>query len=487
MVRLKLGPVELTFGKKKLATTPIVQVTEGMKAIFVDDKKKNRYARHRELMAKDSELQAAVNRLALMCQHAYKGIIVRAGHELDEKEKNLLKAAQFFEDKIDFTDLFYVIGLHLIRDGDDVWVSHSESQAGITQLQPLPMEKTTAVKDQAQVGQAVVDSAGTVIMVQNPNLYILNEKAGEPTRQVFPENDNQKIWHFALNNRAEIITDTMGRQTFGVWSPCPLDTLKDKVLWKQLILLTDALTRNKMIPREVFKVDMSAFAEENFEGETLEDRLTAARKAAEAYGKAVAKDFGEVPAGRGYVIDKESEIDVMEPKTQGPTAEDNVQQRINQSISNALGFEYERGTFASELVALSYAVLLPERIVYKIKRMLLEMTKEHIRVLHGETYTKEDLDKLDLKTSLILDILRAEVVRMVAVLSSTGIATRQELRALLEWDPLLEGEEPHVPPSRRGREGDFVQSPEDIARDQRDRINPREPITPESRADKQET
>jgi len=463
-------------------STPILQITKGMKSPFVGDVKKNRYQRHRELLEKDPELYGAINRLALMCAHAYKGVVVHAGHSLDEKEIALKKAVEAFEKTMDFKELFYVISFHLLRDGDDVWVSLANGKQGIVQLQPLPIEYLTAVEKKEQIGQITTE------VITGANFYIL-EELNTSKRRIFPENHKQAVWHFALNNRAELVEDILGRKTFGVWSLSPLDSLRDRVLWKQLIVLTDALVRNKIVPREIFKVDLSSFSPEFFEGETLEDRLDAARKAAKKYAEKVAKDFGSVPAGRGYVIDKTSDVELLEPSGGVKLASETLQDRINRSIADAFGLTYERGTYATELVALSYAVLLPQWIVYRIKTKLLEIIREHIALSHRGVFSEEDFAKVDLKTSLNLDIMKGELIRMVAVLASTGIATRQELRAMLDMDPLTEDQlkDLWLPPGKGGRSGDFAQTVQDIQRDWERRKKTPEPITPESRHDKQVT
>ena len=444
----------------------------------------NRYGVYRELLRMDPEANNAINRLALLVQWAYQGLHVHAERELDNEEKLFQQRANEEAEKLNFRARFFSHGKHLLRDGDDVFVTEFETSdgsnnRGISQIQPLPIARLTAVNDVEQIGKADAQ-------IFDGKIYVLNE--GTQLEKRFPEKDNQTVYHIALDNQAEEITDNVGRYTFGVWSESPLEPLRSRMLWKQAILITDILWRYRNIPREVHEIDVSHIKPEMFVGDTADARLQAYQTAIANYLSDYAKAIQKKKVDQGYVIIKGTSIYYTEPKRVAYTSPNEVMDQINTSIREGLGwYEIGQGTYAAELVTSSYIVLLPDLIAYKVKMQLLPMLKRHLFLKYG--YADEQLSKLDMKLSLILDILRGEVVRQVAILAAAKTHTADQLREKLGDDPLTESQKAEIASqqSTPGREGQNAQTLADVLATAERTREGNEPLTPQSRRDRQQT
>lgn len=476
--------LERVFGKmtkKALQTIGAPATIQALaSALEISRQDFNKYEAHREFLRMDPELNNALTRLALLTQFAYKGVIVRAGEQWTDEEKQLQELANKEANALLFRDRFFSIAKHLLRDGDEIMVAHIDDADGITQIQPLPISKTSIVEKDDQIGEIGAKILGA-------KKYILNE-FDEANKQVFPQNDNQRVIHVALDNLAEEIYDIHNRYTFGVWSESPLDCLKTRVLWKQAILITDILWRYRNVPREVHEIDTSMFTPEKFRGETWEDQVQAAMTAKKTYMRDYANSIKKKKVDQGYVIDRGTKIYYTEPKRVAYSDPNQLIEQINRSIREGIGaYEVGKGTFASELVVASYVVLLPDLCAYKIKTALLELLKIQLRKKHKKK--EVELDKLDIKISLVLDIFRVEMIRAMALAAATATHTLDELREIVGKDPLSDDQIKRLVglTEKGGRAGQYAQTLLDLLRDTTRREEPTTPVTPTSRSDKQET
>jgi len=301
------------------------------------------------------------------------------------------------------------------------------------------------------------------------------------------------------DNRAEEVTDIAGRWTFGVWSISPIEVLKVRLRWKQALLIQDILWRQRHVPREHHKLDLAQFRPELFSGETLEERIKKAKEAAEKYVTEY-KDRVLSPrrleVDRGYITSKEVEISFVEPRTVAYIDPNPLLAQINESIFAAIGAPQAavrgrgRATYASELVAASYSTLIAYSLGEIIKRPLLKVIRAHIRALpEGYKFTAEDLRKIDIKFAFVLDVMRGEMARQIAVLKTAGILTTEELRSLAGFGPLTETQRKQLVEEeiiRRGRKL-TERTIEDVVSGYLRRMGIVEPLTPESRAKRQAT
>ena len=438
----------------------------------------NRYDLYREFLRIDPEANNAINRLALLVQYAYKGCMVHVAQTLTDDEKNLVKTANLEAELLNFRSRFFYVARHILRDGDEVFVSHFENSIGVRQIQPLPISKLTAVEEEEQLGNANAQ-------IFYPVIYALNENDASK-RLTFPQ-ANQKVYHVSFSNEAEEVIDNMNRYTFGVWSESSIESLRSRILWKQAILIADILWRYRNVPREVHEIDTSHNKPELFTGDTIEARLTAYQTAVRSYLSAYATEIQKKKVDQGYVIIKGNKIFYVEPKRVAYTSPNELNEQLNESIREGLGWHKAgTGTFATELVEASYVILLPDLIAYKIKKALLPLLHEHLRLKYS--FTDEQLSKIDLNMSLVLDILRGEVVRQIAVLSAARTHTKDELRAKLGDEPLTQQQREEIASldAAIGRQPGIQSTMDMIATADRQR-EPSTPITPESRRDKQQT
>lgn len=441
---------------------------------------KNRYQTFQSFLRMDPELNNAVTRLALLVQFAYKGAYVNVGKDLTDEEKTLQKNVQKAAKEFRFRERFYYIARHLFRDGDEVFVTHLEDDVGIRQIQPLPITKLTGVAKKEQAGK-------TDETIQGPaKFYVLNEGLADK-QQIFPQNEKQTVYHVALDNFAEEITDNMGRYTFGVWSESPLEALRSRVLWKQAILIADILWRYKNVPREVHELDLSAITLEQFEGNTIQDRMSAYQTAIQNLLKAYAKEIQKKKVDQGYVVPMGTRIYYTEPSKVTYTSPNELMDQINKSIEKGLSaYDVEAGTYATALIVSSYVVLLPDLVASKIKDALLEILKNHMQKKFN--VSEGDLEKIDLRIALTLDIFQGELVRQMALVAATGTQTLDELRKMVGKDPLTDEQIKRLVDIsvKGGREGQFAQTLFDMIRDADRRQEP-EIVTPQSRRDRQAT
>jgi len=437
----------------------------------------NRYDLYREFLRMDPEASNSVSRLALLTQFAYKGCMLHVDKEFTEEEKLMLRTVNKEAESLQFKSRFFYIARHLIRDGDEVFAAHFEDNIGAKQIQPLPISKLTAVEEEEQLGK-------TDAQIFYPVIYCLNE-AYNDKRILFPQ-ANQKVYHVSLSNEAEEVIDNMNRYTFGVWSESPLESLRSRILWKQAILIADILWRYRNVPREVHEIDTSHIKPEMFPGATPEERLSAYQTAVQNYLKAYAGEIQKKKVDQGYIITKGTKIYYTEPKRVAYTSPNDLNDQINESIREGLGWHKAgTGTFATELVEASYVVLLPDMMSMKIRDALLSLLREHLRRKYR--YSDENLSKIDLNMSLVLDILRGEVVRQVAVLSAARTHTKDELRRKLGDEPLTQAQKDELVSIDEAGRTQGVQSALDMVATADRQREPTTPITPQSRRDKQQT
>ncbi len=450
----------------------------------------NRYAMYRKFLRMDPELNQAVTRLALLGQSAYKGPVLRTDETPTDEEKELIKRAIDESYKWDFRARFYTNIKHLLRDGDSIFVAALADAVGIQQIKYLPMSMTTCVENKDQIGKADA-------IIQERNIYVVNEMAKDLQKMSqFPADSPTKpVYHIGLDNDAEEIYDNLGRYTFGIWSESPIDCLKTQVLWKQALKITDILWRYRNVPREVHKLDTSMFIPEKFGGATYEAQLNNAMTAAQAYLTKYATDISAKKVDQGYIVGSNvQEIYYIQPGRGGSssgqqaTAPNKLIDQLNASIREGLGaYSVGQGTYATELVTASYVILMPDWAAYKVKRALVDLLRKDMKMKWG--YKDEELERLDIRLNLVLDILKGELARQVALLAAAGVKTKDELRDMMGDQPLTQEQKDELAEESKARatRGPIQTGNDQMANAAESQDSEHEPITPESRADKQST
>lgn len=447
----------------------------------------NKYAVYHILKETDTELYGAIDRLSKMVRYSYGGLQVRAGRKLDENEKLLLQRLKAFEKEWNVKAFFYAAADRLITYGDDISLTNF-NETGLIEWRALPIELVTILQDKKQRNDASAQ-------VWKANVYVMNELSAD--EDIYKEFNPEQILHISLNNRAEIVYDTLNRYTFGIWSMSPLEPLKYKLQWKMALMINDMLLRQKIIPREHIKIDLSNFDPNLFAGDTQEARIQAAKTALDTFMTTFKNDFATPlkDVDKSYITGKDTEIDFVEPKHITYVDPNPMFDQINQSIWAVTGpleaavTSHSGQTYASELKIGSVADLIAETIADIIKEPVLDLVKRHFKLRYR--YTDEQLEIIDIKIQLAYGVQLGEQIRQMAVLSATQCFTSDEIRAMLRYEPLTEDQRAEIVERvGPGRIGQHAQTLNDILRDYIKR-HPEAitelPETPESRHDRQVT
>ena len=463
----------LGLGKQSL---PMGSAYDVVAYLFDIKQDSTRYDWYWRMYQYDSDVYGAVNRKARLIQRTYHGIIIKPGRQLSDDEKRLLEQANRLATQLHFNELFFSIAKHLLIYGDDILYKSTNGQ-----LVRLPIRYLTILESRNQI----MDLSAQVF---KRKLYVLNEE-DESKRRIFTADE---VLHFSIDPLGDEVYDRMGRYTFGVWSISPLEPIRTLCFFKQQILTADILWRARNVPRIQHKLDLSMFNPDRFKGSTLEERLNAARQAAQniidEYRQNVAQKKSPL---QDWITDKSVEIEYIEPKTARYMSPNDLLDQMSREIYTSIGVSESavrgrtRGTFASELVVSSYLTADAFEIARNIARVLLEYLKEKLREKFGD-----NVDKLDIKLQLILDIDRSELVRQVAVLRSTNILTSDELREMLGYEPLTDEQRGELQETtKRGRIGDHSRTLNDIVSKyvEREPGAIQEPVTPESKRQQQQT
>jgi len=422
-----------------------------------------------------------------MVRYSYGGLKVRSGEKLDDNEKTLLDRLHAFETEWDIKDYFQAAADRLISYGDEIDLINWDDD-GLSEWRPLPVNVITIVEKATQITDVTAQ-------VFKRGLYLFNENdaSGGAFKKWQPEN----ILHISLNSRAAIVYDTQGRYTFGVWSVSPLEPLKYKLMWKLALIINDMLLRQKIIPREHIKLDLSNFDPNLFAGATQEARIQAAKTALDTFMSTFKTNFATPlkEVDKSYITGKDIEVEFVEPKHVTYVDPNPMFEQINQSIWAAIApveaavTSRSRQSYASELKIGSVADLVAETLADIIKVKVLWLVKEHFKRAYG--YSDEQLVKVDIKIQLAYGVQLGEMVRQAAVMAATGCFTRDEIRSMLRFEPLTDEQKEEIAEMiGPGRAGQNAETLNDMMRDWI-RRHPEAvenlPSTPESRTDRQVT
>lgn len=234
------------------------------------------------------------------------------------------------------------------------------------------------------------------------------------------------------------------------------------------------------------------FDPDRFEGDTYEQRVQAAKSAAEKYLRDYAKKLTQKTVERrlrpdqGYVTFEGVEIDIVEPRIQY-TSPNEMLMQIDKSIPAAAGVSESavtgkptaRGSFAAEIAVGAYIALKAEHLAEKIAWKFIELGRRHIKKKYPGKYD-EHLDKVSFKITKILE--KHQLIRDAAILSELPF-TDSEIRAILDYPPLTEEQKKEVTERRHK----YTETGREAATTARRRQFPERPLTPASKEQRQIT
>lgn len=417
-------------------STPVVAALEKEENLFGIIKEGNRYDIFDAMVRTDPELKGAVVTIAFMSQRAYAGVVMKVGASVEEAENDVLKEAREFAETMKFKNLFYDYAERMYKHGDIVEQIIWEEGVGITDLMPLPMNKMTALESRAQLekGEEQVIEASIYVFQENmPSM-----------RQIY---DAENIIHVSVNKRANLVEDINGRLTWGIWSDSPIECLSTMERWKHNSIENDIIWRHRNVPREWHKLDLSAYDPKFFAGDQ-EEKVRRALIAAKAACKDYMTEIKKREADQGWITGQNIEIGYVEPKSSNYTDPNPLLQQMNSSIIAATGVPSvalgggER-SFATAYESSSYALMRAEAIAEKIGEGLLELIKMHFAKKYMAR-VPEDVEKLDIKLSIIMSKDKEELTRQASLMKETGVFTPNEIRAHLGFEPLTDEQKEEI-------------------------------------------
>lgn len=404
--------------------------------------RKDRYSLADNFVNSDERLFSAIELMAIMVQKAISEFTLRP-IDADDKvetpsEKRALRAANDLHRKLNIPRLGYRYTKDLWKYGDAV--DQIQFGKGVEDLIPLPLFAITAVDKRDQLGKV-----GGTFVISNPKYYAIDEQDGKTDiEQQILRSD--RVLHISFDNKRSWIRDNLGRWTFNTWSIAPINSLLGILMWKKILINNDQTWRNRAMPREHHKLDLSPFDPSKFSG-THAEKLAAAKEAAETAINTYAAVNARRAADQGFVTGKNVEINYIEPKSTNYNDPSPIINQINTLIGgptgtppDLLGGGGDTAGFTSLVHASSFLAMRAEIYLDTIKDKIEELVRRHINMIEPGI-NQEIVDRIQLKTRLILDRDRTELAKIISVLSGSKSFTTTEIRSIWGLDALTEDQE----------------------------------------------
>ncbi len=399
---------------------------------------KNKYKLVDKLLLADERLYSAIELMAIMIQKSIGKCSIRKpeGEERTNEEENAIEVADEFCIKMNVPRMFYQYTIDLWKYGDAVDLIKFDS-SGVTGLEPWPMYLVTAIDNLSQRGQSL---AFRDEVIMRPKWYLLDEHEAEPSYPNLTVK-KERIMHISFNNHRTTVYDNLGRQTFNVWSMPPITTLVGILMWKQHLIRNDMLWRNRALPREHHRLDLSQYDPTRYTG-THSEKLSKAKTDAEKAIKAYNTNNQKREADQGFTTGMGVEIGYIEPAHATYNDPSPIIDQINSLIGGPTGTPSalmggESKGFTSLVHASSFLALRAEVYAGVIQVKVEALIKRHIK-LARPGIRSEVVDRIFIKNRLILDRDRAELAKIVAVLTESKAFTMDEVRQIWGLDPATE-------------------------------------------------
>jgi len=229
-----------------------------------------------------------------------------------------------------------------------------------------------------------------------------------------------------------MIKDIHDRWTYGIYGRAPMLSLLKILAWKDKLIDDDILIKDRMIPREVHKLNVQVppgmFAKQTqgqnkSQHEILEAYQQFVKKILDEYRR----EISNIGPGEHYVITDDVDIDILESKVNYSTPNDLIEQLtqhiigvFNVPLSAVLGIS--KSSYAAELAVASYYTVQANAVV--------GLVNEYLKVRYPQL--EERLDSVN----VVLDIWKDSIYKRVVLLVESGIITRDEAREMIGLEPL---------------------------------------------------
>ena len=467
--------------KTEQPTDPIVMEpfsTQTGRLVDVSQQK-NKYSKADALINMDERLWSVVELSAIMVQKSYGGISLHTTNQdegLSNREENAIEVAKEFAKTIDIPNLLYCYTKDLWKYGDAVDQVKFYGSQGIKELRPLPMNLVTAIDRRDQFRKNLPNE-----VIMDPKWYVVDEVNSSVMvkDQIIPKN---RIMHISFDNRRQWTLDNMSRWTFNVWSHSPIETLRVLIEWKQNLIRNDIVWRNRLLPREHHKLDLSVYDPSKYTG-TYATKVGAAKKDATTAIGDYNDKIKRREADQGFTTGQNVDIGIIEPKSTSYNAPNLIIDQINSLISTPTGTPGalvggESKGFTSLLHSSSFTAMRADVYAQRIMSSLEELMKRHVRMVRPGI-SDEIVNRLYIKNRLILDRDRTELAKIIAVLNETNVFTPTEIRNIWGLDPLTEQQAKEISEQLKATQP-IQETSDDQSETQEDllRQNPASPTNP---------
>lgn len=408
--------------------------------IDLQNQLQNRANQGDALFNMDERIYSAVDLMGTMISKSYSGVALKADDksktDLSNQEQNALdEAIHVADDILNIRELYYNYTTDLFKYGDAVDVIKMDPNLGVTGLAPLPMNYVTAIDNMKQFRQNL--SLGMEV-INDPQYYIVDELN---TRMDLADRiyNKKQILHISVNPRRNWVRDVIGRWTFNVWSHPPIQTLRVLIEWKQILIRNDILWRNRSVPREVHKLDLSVYDPSKYSGD-YKNKLAQATADAQAAIAQYTSAIARREADQGFVVDNKTAIEMLEPRSTSYHSPNEIISQINTLINaptgipDALAGGGTKG-FTSLQYSSTFSAMRAEVFANRITKALESLIRRHVTIMHPGI-PKDIINRLYIRSRLILDRDRAELAKIVSTLAGVNGFTITELREIWGLDPL---------------------------------------------------
>ena len=326
----------------------VVQVIQEALKLF--ETEKDDFTLAEEFLNTDPVVGGNADALSLLVQKAYRGarITPRASdkdkpNSAKNKGEVLAKADEILYG-IDFKGILSSASINLFQDGYVIiWIRPNlefmflprkyitalpakyvkkEGNKYVSNYNPTMSEGSEIVTHDGQ-GQSVITHI---------DYYIMNE--GTNSEVVIPK---EEILHLKYNPHGRTTVDQRGRTCFNVWSVSPVSRLKKTLLWKANAIVNDILWRDAMPPREHHKLDLSMFSPDQYDGDSPEERVEAARKAAIGVIREYINFITHKEVDVGYVTDLITDIQILESKAHTYASPNELLRQLDENVHATSG------------------------------------------------------------------------------------------------------------------------------------------------------
>jgi len=422
----------------------------------------NEYDQADLLVLRDDRLRGNLDLFSQMVARAYQGIdISQKGDQdnprvLDDNEKGMLDSASELERRLNFKRLFQSYTKSLIKYGD--LIEHIETDTefldeefdedieapdAITGLTALPINQMTIIDESGRI-----DDPEPERVITQANIYVVDEENADQTEEDPVSYEKEEILHISLDPRGNWKDDLVDRPTFGIWSDAPLKSIIYLLEWKHNLIRNDMIWRNKMLPREHHRLNMAAFAPENYQGATFDARLQAAKTAATIEMNKYSTSIRLQQPDQGYVTSTDVEVVIVEAKTANYK---DVNEQINQidtkiasltGTPEALSGGQQMG-FSSIEFSGTFVSMRSEEMANIIADGLNKVVWKHLKAIHPSVDIR-DIKRVHIKTRLILDRDLGERAKVMSLMSGTKVFTPTEIREVFGKEALTDKEQEEI-------------------------------------------